>query len=315
MRGLGHTKAVRMLAPLALVVLVALVTSALQRAYDVSLVTTGGGAALRRRGYYGRAAAAAMADGCRHVYVDLGTNTGVQIHKLYNASLFPSEPSKRITNKIGPVYDRYFGNGTRTDVCAFGFEPNKNHTKYLVQAQAYYRARGYRLTYFQAAAGITDGWGVFQSDNNFDHHEWGGRVNVEDIASAAAATSVAAAEPGDPSSRAAAANVVSVIGVPRWLDEEVLSRTVPAPAAGDAAALPPAVVMKIDVEGTDEVLLADMFSRGLLCKIDYIYVEHISDCVLKFLRTSLAASKCKTVIEFVDDESYHRFIMPEASAA
>ena len=32
------------------------------------------------------------ADDCYHVYVDLGTNIGVQIHKLYNPGYFPTAP-------------------------------------------------------------------------------------------------------------------------------------------------------------------------------------------------------------------------------
>ena len=36
----------------------------------------------------------AEADDCYHVYVDLGTNIGVQIHKLYNAEYFPTAPSE-----------------------------------------------------------------------------------------------------------------------------------------------------------------------------------------------------------------------------
>ena len=41
-------------------------------------------------------------DGCYHVYLDLGSNRGVQIRKLYEPSLFPHA-------KVLPIFDKYFG--------------------------------------------------------------------------------------------------------------------------------------------------------------------------------------------------------------
>ena len=41
-------------------------------------------------------------DGCRHVYLDMGTNTGVQIRKLYQPHLFPNA-------SVLPIFDKFFG--------------------------------------------------------------------------------------------------------------------------------------------------------------------------------------------------------------
>ena len=41
-------------------------------------------------------------DGCYHVYLDLGTNTGVQIRKLFEPHKFPSAD-------VLPIFDKYFG--------------------------------------------------------------------------------------------------------------------------------------------------------------------------------------------------------------
>ena len=41
-------------------------------------------------------------DGCEFVYLDMGTNTGVQIRKLYESSLFPGAG-------VLPIFERYFG--------------------------------------------------------------------------------------------------------------------------------------------------------------------------------------------------------------
>ena len=41
-------------------------------------------------------------DGCHHVYLDMGTNTGVQIRKLYEPHLFPNA-------SVLPIFDKFFG--------------------------------------------------------------------------------------------------------------------------------------------------------------------------------------------------------------
>ena len=41
-------------------------------------------------------------DGCRHVYLDMGTNRGIQIRKLYEPHLFPNA-------KVLPIFDKFFG--------------------------------------------------------------------------------------------------------------------------------------------------------------------------------------------------------------
>ena len=42
-------------------------------------------------------------DGCLHVFIDLGSNRGLQIRKLYEPHTFPLAP-------IQPLYERFFGN-------------------------------------------------------------------------------------------------------------------------------------------------------------------------------------------------------------
>ena len=41
-------------------------------------------------------------DGCRHIYLDMGTNSGVQIRKLYQPHLFPNA-------SVLPIFDKFFG--------------------------------------------------------------------------------------------------------------------------------------------------------------------------------------------------------------
>ena len=67
-------------------------------------------------------------DNCYHVYLDVGSNIGIQIRKLF-------EPSKYPDSAVHPLYDLNFGTfenrfpeGKDKKVCAIGFEPNFQHT-------------------------------------------------------------------------------------------------------------------------------------------------------------------------------------------
>lgn len=67
-------------------------------------------------------------DGCYHVYLDIGTNVGLQIRKLYQQELYPEA-------KINPYFKKFFGPTKKRrqsgHVCAVGFEPNPQHTEVL----------------------------------------------------------------------------------------------------------------------------------------------------------------------------------------
>jgi hypothetical protein len=233
----------------------------------------------------------ALADGCRHVYLDLGSNVGVQFRKLFSPDAFPEA-------LIGPKFLQYFGPGKRKDVCAWGWEPNMHHTVALTTLQEAYRARGRRITIFtETAAGTFDGEGVFVSDNQYQDLEWGG--------------SVVALSPGDeaPPDRA-----VHIMDVAKWIDSNIVRRRLPPDinASNGEPPLAPVVIAKIDIEGSDEGVLAELFRRGVLCHIAYIYVEdqHVRQAVSEFL--NLATSRARAcpgrtfddpVIHVLDDET------------
>ena len=48
-------------------------------------------------------------DGCLHVFIDLGSNRGVQIRKLYETHVFPLAP-------VLPLYQRFFGQHQERDL-------------------------------------------------------------------------------------------------------------------------------------------------------------------------------------------------------
>ena len=40
--------------------------------------------------------------GCQHIYLDVGSNTGIQVRKLFQPELYPK-------GLINPYFDKYFG--------------------------------------------------------------------------------------------------------------------------------------------------------------------------------------------------------------
>ena len=57
---------------------------------------------------------------CQHLYLDVGSNLGVQIRKLF-------EPWKYSGATVLPVFNEIFGPAPRCHVCAIGIEPNPRH--------------------------------------------------------------------------------------------------------------------------------------------------------------------------------------------
>ena len=80
-------------------------------------------------------------DGCLHVFLDLGSNRGIQIRKLYQPDLFPDAP-------VLKIFDRYFGpfaERNLSQVCAVGFEPNPRHESLLKETESVYNQCGWKV--------------------------------------------------------------------------------------------------------------------------------------------------------------------------
>ncbi|KAJ1406438.1 hypothetical protein B484DRAFT_456819 [Ochromonadaceae sp. CCMP2298] len=81
---------------------------------------------------------------CEHFYLDLGTNIGVSIRKVYEPQYYPDAPL--ITR-----FDEIFGLN-RSRVCSVGFEPNAVHVDWLQQIQKSYRRAGFPAVIFTSSA-------------------------------------------------------------------------------------------------------------------------------------------------------------------
>lgn len=225
------------------------------------------------------------ADGCARVYVDVGTNIGVQLRKLYEPHLFPGAP-------VLPIFDRYFGADREKDrsLCAYGFEANPSLSRRLRALERAYRARGCRIHIFtETAAGTRDGIAPFDFWANASD-SFGSRVPIAGIRGRQRATRT----------------MVREVDLARFL-AEVHARKLPAEGgrpldllpsrsarwpgsspAGEAlgttasptdrAASPspgvqPAVVVKLDIEGAEYKVVPHLLERDVLCNLSMAFVE------------------------------------------
>jgi len=208
-------------------------------------------------------------DGCRHVYLDMGTNSGVQIRKLYQPQLFPNA-------SVLPIFDKFFGPIGKRDlktVCAVGFEPNILHNKALHQLEKHYQDCGWRV-YINLGTGVGkeekmnvpyahkkvwqggEGWamsdqlgvmGRFSDDGNYTKDITEGTLsNVRQIRIADFIKRVVATRRFDSSSQ-------------------------------DPTQHPPSVVMKLDVEGRELDVVPDLVMSGALQHIDHLHVDWTRD--------------------------------------
>ena len=114
---------------------------------------------------------------CRHVYLDIGSNIGVQVRKLFEPQKYLDTPDPDYRHvrrgaagmkvhlvRTLRVWDEHFGPAPRCNVCAIGLEPNPTHRARLQQVQRRLRAAGAGVLFFEAAASDRAGEAVLFGD-------------------------------------------------------------------------------------------------------------------------------------------------------
>ncbi len=216
-----------------------------------------------------------LADGCRHVYIDMGTNIGHQIRKVYQPELYLGNPTEAI-------FKAYFPDD-RSNVCSFGFEGNPLHDSRLKRLEKSFKLWGKRVRIYASTAVSTKYENVtfYQDVETSGHNQWTSGITTDQIAHPEQAGKV----------------TVPAIDMACWLKNEVHNRVVP------PGSLPPAIVLKTDIEGMDMQVLSHMLAEGSLCDIDYIYGEHMAEEWLSTMTSILQLANCTTKFQFLDDES------------
>ena len=204
---------------------------------------------------------ASILDGCYHVYLDVGSNIGIQVRKLF-------EPEKYSAAKALSIYDAVFGsinkrkkenhpNGKR--ICAVGFEPNPGHTKYLKEVEASYNKCGYKVTFLtETAASQYEGEATFYSDEDFGMLEWGGSILSPDV------------KTNSKKPKNMSASKITVVRLSDFLKNDVGKRKFPVKIDEDD---PPKVLMKMDIEGSEIDVIPDIIFTGGLQYVNKLMIE------------------------------------------
>jgi len=198
-----------------------------------------------------------IADGCRYVYLDVGANIGVHNRFLFEPASYMKKDA------TAALFDDYFpADRRRPDVCAFAFEPSKKHKQRLHDLQKAYERQGWRLTVLPVAAGISNtqltfysnpdpldlGFGIAgfsNSTHNFGNHTF----KLPD----------------------STPMIIDAIDFASWVNSHIHQRRVPPARLPNDP--PEAVLMKMDIEGSEFDVLGKMVASGALCNISAGTIE------------------------------------------
>ena len=181
---------------------------------------------------------------CKHIYLDLGTNIGVQLRKLY-------QPDQFKWAKVHELFNEYFDHN-RTNVCALGVEANPGHAKRLLELQEKYQSLNYPMVILTSTAvSVEDGVLTFfyNGDSRGNDHQWGGSVSKSTISAGTSTT------------------VIS-LDISRFL-KEIFSMWQLHRMKYNSSK----VVAKIDIEGEEFNVIPHMLNEGTFCKLDLSMVE------------------------------------------
>lgn len=186
-------------------------------------------------------------DSCKNVYLDIGSNLGVQVRKLF-------QPAQHTPNKLETHLRAAFGppnSPARKAVCAVGFEPNPAHWEKLKNIATAYGQRGWRSFFVTAGA-----WDR-ETELRFDcPPQWkdcvGGHMRTAKWAGKPAARAHDANGDEDGARGEQGATVATV----------VLSRLL----GGGKAKMPFVGLAKMDIEGAEWVVLQDLIKHDMLCR-------------------------------------------------
>ena len=94
-------------------------------------------------------------NGCYHIYLDVGSNIGNQIRKLFEPEKYPNAPLlAKFDQYFGPIENRRISSPEGDSmVCAVGFEPNPVHALYLKELEKEYKACGWNVKMMTSTGG------------------------------------------------------------------------------------------------------------------------------------------------------------------
>jgi hypothetical protein len=230
-----------------------------------------------------------LTDGCSSIYLDLGSNVGIQVRKLFEPEYYPKA-------QVLPYFDRLFGSveQRRNTTCAIGFEANPEHADRLRALQECYQAKGWRTWFFVPVAVLNKDNDTipFYRDNETKRHYWGSSIVADNVQVRDTVN-------------------VTTIHLGRFIMEEVVGRLIPDTTA------PRSVYAKFDIEGAEYQAIGGLITSGALCHVTEASIEkhqatdptytNILSAADFFTQNDAELMGCRTMkINYMDDESYGR---------
>jgi FkbM family methyltransferase len=237
--------------------------------------------------------------GCTKIFLDVGSNRGTHVRKLFEPHKYPRSPYVKL-------FEKYFGHWidrrqpfSKTGICAFGFEANPTWASTLKDVENEFAKQNWRVKFFSPVAvsnttGNVDFW--VRHSNMTKHSNWGASIipfsqRMHEFLHKDEFT-------------------VSVpkIDLSSFVDE--MRKKAP----------PGFRLMKMDIEGSEFVVLPPFLKKQLLCKsvLDMLTIEWHEHILEKAEDRERAAevhgqiedpgacdSGPPTDIETLDDESYY----------
>ena len=201
-----------------------------------------------------------LGDGCKHVFLDVGSNIGVHSRILYEPHLYPKLPTNRFSSR--KFFANRFGSEDERDnrnICIFAFEPNPAHIKRHKELERAYNALGWRYHFIHGGVGDTSSTITF-------YHIGKGNKKLERGFSMAKERCRKKCIPEE----------VMVYRLSDWIDNEIHDRIIPEDTDENHSSpiVKPMVIMKMDIEMSEWIVLPDLITSGVLCRdIDTLLIE------------------------------------------
>jgi FkbM family methyltransferase len=180
-----------------------------------------------------------LADGCYHVFLDVGSNIGNHVRFLFEPQLYPAARIARnfFKEAFGPESER-----VNTDICVFSFEPNPDHYSRHEHLRRAYNSLDWRYTPIHAGVGHQTG--------NITFYHTGDDLGFTTKKSNCR--------------RECRPEHVPIIRLADWIKREVADRRIPQ-IRNNTVIPPPRVVMKMDIEFMEYEVIPDLMLSGVLC--------------------------------------------------
>jgi hypothetical protein len=228
---------------------------------------------------------------CDHIYWDIGSNISIQIRKLYEPHYFNRSP-------VLPYFHTWFGAPEhRKRVCSLGVEANDEHTPRLLDLQSAYQNASYPCVVLtDTAASNREGNVTFYHDIAWGayYKQLGASITPYD-------------KEHNMSTRGVTQSTLDLDRLVLVIMGEWKSRNF---AEGTSR-----MISKMDIEGSEYLVLPHMAEHGSLCYFDIIMLEwhaHMQpadsiskEAVLASIQEAVRVNVgCKITISEVDDEWY-----------